>query len=141
MTLHDAAMTRLLQWWKRNVRTGYGYALGASMHGGPPEYHGVRAVRSIVLWALALPLLAIVLARRLHGASIAMLAAIYIIQGFRIMMSERAAGRPPADARLYATFTLLGKAPQLIGVAKFWLDRARGVTPRIIEYKEAGLPV
>ena len=29
MTCHDAAMTRFGQWWKRAVRSGYGYAQGA----------------------------------------------------------------------------------------------------------------
>ena len=39
MTIHDAAITRFGQWWKRQVRCGYAYGLGATMYGAPPECH------------------------------------------------------------------------------------------------------
>jgi GT2 family glycosyltransferase len=42
MTLHDAAMTRFGQYWRRARRAGHAYAEGAAMHGAPPERHGVR---------------------------------------------------------------------------------------------------
>ena len=45
MTLHDAAMTRLAQWWKRAKRAGHAYAEGAALHGAPPERHWVRETR------------------------------------------------------------------------------------------------
>ena len=41
MTLHDAAMTRFAQWWKRTMRCGYAYAEGAKLHGAPPEKYRV----------------------------------------------------------------------------------------------------
>ena len=31
-TLHDAAITRFSQWWKRYLRTGHGYAQGLLIH-------------------------------------------------------------------------------------------------------------
>ena len=37
MTLHDAAITRFGQWWWRNMRSGYAFALGAELHGAPPS--------------------------------------------------------------------------------------------------------
>lgn len=33
MTLHDAAMTRFSQWWRRTLRSGHAYAEGAWIHG------------------------------------------------------------------------------------------------------------
>jgi hypothetical protein len=137
MTLHDAAITRFSQWWRRNVRTGYGYALGASMHGGPPEFHGTRAVRSMVFWAGVLPLLAVAAAWAFHGVSIGILLMIYVAQWIRMAVHEYRSGRSVRDARAHAFFTLLGKAPQLVGVVRFWLDRARGTRGAIIEYKPA----
>ena len=47
MTLHDMAMTRFGQWWKRCDRSGFAFAQGAAMHGKPPERHWVRHVHSI----------------------------------------------------------------------------------------------
>lgn len=37
MTLHDAAITRFGQWWKRSMRAGHAYAEGAWLHGSPPN--------------------------------------------------------------------------------------------------------
>jgi hypothetical protein len=33
MTLHDAAITRFSQWWKRSLRSGHAYAQGYFLHG------------------------------------------------------------------------------------------------------------
>src|SRR6185437_6636133 len=41
MTLHDAAMMRFNQWWRRTLRAGYAFAQGAYLHGAPPERHFV----------------------------------------------------------------------------------------------------
>ena len=38
MTMHDAAMLQFRQWWYRNVRSGYAYAAGSSLHGAAPEH-------------------------------------------------------------------------------------------------------
>ena len=62
MSLHDMAMTRFGQWWRRTVRSGFGYMEGALLHGKPPERHYVRDVRSILFWGLALPLAILILA-------------------------------------------------------------------------------
>jgi hypothetical protein len=55
MTMHDAAMTRIGQWWKRAKRAGYAFAEGASLHGAPPERHYVPQARRALLWGLAMP--------------------------------------------------------------------------------------
>lgn len=62
MTLHDAAMTRFGQWWRRAVRGGHAYAEGAALHGRPPERHGVPGATRALAWGLFLPLLIIFLA-------------------------------------------------------------------------------
>jgi len=41
MTLHDAAMTRLAQWWQRTLRGGYAFAHGAHLHGAGKDRHWV----------------------------------------------------------------------------------------------------
>ncbi|MBM4105178.1 MAG: glycosyltransferase, partial [Phycisphaerae bacterium] len=37
MVLHDSAMTRFRQWWRRSVRSGVAYAIGKHLHGRGPE--------------------------------------------------------------------------------------------------------
>jgi glycosyltransferase involved in cell wall biosynthesis len=56
MTLHDAAMTRFSQWWKRTMRGGHAFAEGASLHGAAPVRHWVREARSAMFWGLGLPM-------------------------------------------------------------------------------------
>src|SRR5437764_8164238 len=55
MTLHDAAMTKFSQWWKRTLRSGHAYAEGYALHGAAPEHHNARQVKSIGFWGLILP--------------------------------------------------------------------------------------
>ncbi|MCZ7679547.1 MAG: hypothetical protein M5U28_12600 [Sandaracinaceae bacterium] len=55
MTLHDAAMTRFSQWWRRAERSGHAYAELAAMHGAPPERCYVRETRRIWAWGAAVP--------------------------------------------------------------------------------------
>ena len=56
MALHDAAMTRFSQWWRRAVAGGYAFAQGAYLHGAPPERHWVWESRRAWLWGVWLPL-------------------------------------------------------------------------------------
>ena len=55
MTLHDMAMTRLWQWWRRSTRTGHAYAEGSAMYGRTPERHFVRQTRSTIVWGILDP--------------------------------------------------------------------------------------
>ena len=57
MTVHDAAMTRFAQWWRRSVRSGYVYAQGADLHGAPPELHLVWESRRAWFWGIGVPLI------------------------------------------------------------------------------------
>jgi GT2 family glycosyltransferase len=138
MTLHDAAMTRFGQWWRRNVRAGHAYAEGASLHGAPPERHWVREVRSNWFWGAAVPLLALAAAWPTRGLSL-LVGAGYAVLAARIYLSTKRRGFSGSDARLNAFFTVLGKLPQTLGQVKYWFGRLRGKRSRLIEYK-AGTP-
>ncbi len=126
MTGHDAAMTRFSQWWRRARRAGYAYALGASLHGAPPERHYVPQLRRAILWGAVLPLLALALALVVSPWALLLLA-VYPAQAARLAARD-------GDAA-HAAFTVLAKIPEALGAAGFALDRARGRTPEIIEYK------
>ena len=138
MTLHDAAMTRFGQWWRRNVRAGHAYAEGAAMHGRPPERHGVKRVRSNWVWGLIIPALILALAWPLWWASALLLLA-YPLMWFRIYRGERGR-RTTCDARAYSFFVLLGKLPQVLGQMKYGWSRIRGKRSTLIEYKGAAMP-
>jgi len=134
MTLHDAAMARFGQWWKRNVRAGHAYAEGAAMHGAPPERHLVKETRSNWFWGALVPALALAPAWPSRGGSAVVLLG-YGILAWRIARSKRKQGFPNRDARTYAAFVTLGKFPQMIGQWKYVMGRLFGKRSRLIEYK------
>jgi GT2 family glycosyltransferase len=131
MTLHDAAMTRVGQWWARSKRAGYAFAEGAALHGAPPERHWVRESRSAWLWGLAMPV-ATVIAVAGWGAWGLGVLAIYLLQVVRLGMR----GRGHARERWWrALFLVLGKFPEVAGQMNYFYHRLIGTTAPLIEYK------
>jgi len=125
MTLHDAAMTRFAQWWKRARRAGHAYAEGAALHGAPPERHGVAQRRRALIWGLALPLAA------LAGALIVSPLALLLLLAWPAQVA-RLARRMPLEQAL---FLVLAKIPEALGVAEYHLRRLAGRPAGLIEYK------
>ncbi|MGE5658578.1 MAG: glycosyltransferase [Actinomycetota bacterium] len=136
MTLHDAQMTRFGQWWKRMLRSGHAYAEGAWLHGQPPERHWVKESRSIWLWGLILPLLAVVAAPFTQGGSLLLLLP-YPLLAYRIDRAMQRRGLNSKDAALYAFFCVLGKFPQVQGQIQFYLGKLMGRRSQLVEYKTA----
>jgi glycosyltransferase involved in cell wall biosynthesis len=131
MTWHDAGMTRWMQWWRRNVRSGHAFAEGAALHGAPPERHFVAETRRALLWGGILPL-ALLLLTLLSG-SFAWLWLIYPLQWLRIG-TRFARARMPIPWR-YAAFLVLARFPEAWGVLKFSAGRLSGRRSGLIEYK------
>jgi GT2 family glycosyltransferase len=140
MTLHDAAMTRFGQWWKRQVRGGWAYAEGAAMHGRPPERHCVKQSRSAWAWGLVLPILSLALAWPTRGWSLLLMPLGYAALAAKIYRYRRRRGDPPRDARRYAAFTALGKIPEALGQVRYYRTRWSGRRATLIEYKGAPVP-
>ena len=130
MTLHDAAMTRMAQWWHRNRRAGHAFAEGAALHGAGPERHWVVETRRAILWGAAVPLVALP-AGLVHPAGLVILLA-WPLQVLRLGWRWRRDGRMGWEAAL---FTVIGKLAEAQGVIGFWLDRLRGRRRGLIEYK------
>jgi len=131
MTLHDAAITRMGQWWKRTLRGGYAFAEGALLHGAFPERHYVRESRSAWFWGLGIPVTVSGLAL-LGGTWVLLLLLIYPLQIVRLAARG---GRSARENWWHATFLVLGKFPEMFGQIKFLFNRHRGGQSRLIEYK------
>lgn len=134
MAVHDAAITRFSQWWRRATRSGYGTAEGFAMHGRGPARYRRREVMSIVFWAFLLPALLVGLAWPTGGWS--MLGyGLYGVQWWRIARANVEQSGSASGARLYAAFCIIGKWAELQGMAWYVINRLRGHRARIIEYK------
>lgn len=123
MTIHDAAMTRFSQWWKRAVRSGFGYAQAyqrTKARSGENVLYKKQIVRAL-LWAGALPIGALLLALTLNPIFILAWPALTALQFFRLALREG-----PFSARL----AVLGKYAELIGLMRFALRRAASASYR-----------
>ena len=125
MTVHDAAMTRFAQWWRRTRRGGHAFAEGNALHGGAPHHHWATETRRAVIWGAALPA-AILTSTLLWGPGALALALVYPAQALRL--SRR-------HGLTWGTLTTLGKLAEAQGVAEYWIGRMLRRTPRLIEYK------
>ena len=134
MTLHDAAITRMSQWWQRQVRFGHACAEGMAMHGAAPERYEVDRYRRTLFWTVALPVVAFGGALPTLGASLALLAG-YPLSAARVYRRTRERGRSRQDALVASTFMTVGKFPELQGILRYHWTRARGRRSGLIEYK------
>lgn len=135
MTLHDAQITRLNQWWKRSLRGGHAYAEGSWLHGSSPEKHWVKESQRIWFWGLLLPLLAIAGAWSTWGLSTLLLLLAYSFLAYRIYRNTRQRGLKTGDAFLYSLFCVLDKFPQLQGQIQFHISRLLKRQRTLVEYK------
>jgi glycosyltransferase involved in cell wall biosynthesis len=125
MTLHDVAMTRFRQWWRRTRRGGYGYGEGVALYGAPPERHKVFESRRALLWGGVLPVLAIVGALFTPWALLLLLA--WPAQMARLVLRGTDSMR--------AVFLVIGKVPEALGILEFWIKRRLLRTAERIDYK------
>lgn len=131
MVLHDAAMTRFAQWWRRTMRGGYAFAEGAALHGAPPERHWVAESRRAWFWGGVLPIGALLVSAWSGFAAVA-LSLLYPAQVARLGLKGN---RTMRENWIRAFFLVLGKFPEMLGQVRFWLTRARVARRTLIEYK------
>jgi GT2 family glycosyltransferase len=131
MAVHDAAMTRFAQWWRRGIRAGYAFAQGAHMHGALPERHFVWQSRRAWLLGIWLPLACLIagLAFGPWGWAASAIYPLHVLQ-----KTIRGSG-PFGQRTLLALFHVLVLFPQGFGEIKFMCDRLFRREPRLIEYK------
>ena len=145
MTRHDANILRWGQWWRRNMRGGYGAAdvaartaadpaLGEVLFGGQVA-SAKRWVRAIAC-ALAVTLLAGLAGFRWAGLAIATGACgALALQMARIARGARRRCPGWRSAMEYGALTVLAKFPQFLGIRKYERDRRHNTEAKIIEYK------
>jgi GT2 family glycosyltransferase len=130
MTRHDAAMLCFSQWWQRAVRSGHGFAQVGDLH---PDYFRPER-RRVMLYGGVLPLLALIGALWLWPLLLAVIA-LYTVSYGRTAQGLRRGELPRKEALHQALFLSLSKFPNLSGMTRYHLRKARGRAMHIIEYK------
>lgn len=134
MTLHDAAMTELSQWWKRTERAGHAYAEVSRKHGAAMA-DWVQQSRSIWLWGVGLPAAGVALALPTLGLSLGGALSGYGLLFAKTVRWARQQGMSPKHATAFALSCTAGKLPQAVGQLRYWSNAARGRRSGLIEYK------
>jgi GT2 family glycosyltransferase len=126
MTLHDAAMFRITQWWARSKRAGHAFAAGAWLHGSAPERHWVTQTRRALMWGVLLPAAGLLLAVLLSPWFLTL----WVLYPFQVWRLSRLSG---GWAR--AWFLVLGKFAEASGALHFYARLLMRRQGRLIEYK------
>ncbi|WP_240782026.1 glycosyltransferase [Qipengyuania sediminis] len=127
MTLHDAAMHRFGQWWKRALRSGMGYvqAWRGTRAGALPGLYR-RNIARAATWAGALPLLSLTLALAHAPWWLLLWPGLTLLQFARLMLRE---GMAPA------ALSIAGKYAELAGMLRYLVEESRGGRRDAVSYK------
>lgn len=143
MALHDLAMTRFSQWWKRQVRFGYGGMSVAERFRLPRFRRNNLRVRLWTGW-----LIAVLIACFLTAAGqfsdfgllpVLLLFSLWPAQLCRIALRTWRKGHPFDLSAAYAFFLMVSYWPQMAGQLLYWNDRSHKRAFRLIEHKSAGV--
>lgn len=126
MTIHDAAMLRFGQWWRRAIRGGFGYAQAWHVTRGRGEALYTSDLRRMLVWAVAVPAACILAAVLVHPALILVWPALIVIQLLR-WRREVGVG--------HAALAAVGHFAVLAGALRYAWRAARGSAGGTLVYK------
>lgn len=127
MTIHDADMHRFGQYWRRGIRSGFGYAqvLNKTFSGSGVKLYQ-REVASAIFWTIGVSLFAILGAALFGRIGLIVAPFIWTVQLLRL---ERRHGWTKA------WHMLVGKIAETIGILRFLSARITGRDQGAIFYK------
>jgi cellulose synthase/poly-beta-1,6-N-acetylglucosamine synthase-like glycosyltransferase len=155
MTIHDSAMLRFRQWWRRAVRSGYGAMDVATRFRRGPNPLFVEQVTNARRWAIGFPLIVLAACvasaliqldgtiqnlwvRRIAFAGPWFVLLFLPLQMLRLALKVRKRIRDWPTATAYGVLTMIGKWAHVAGQRQYQRDRAAGKNTRLIDYKAAG---
>ena len=127
MTIHDADMHCFDQYWKRAIRSGFGYAQvlrKTASAGGDRLYK--REVARALFWTLGVPLTALLCAVIFGVAGLILAPVIWITQWVRLGLRQ---------GFVKGGYMLISKIAETIGIMRFLSARMRGRSQGAIFYK------
>lgn len=132
MTVHDAAMTRLSQWWNRGVRSGFGYAQVwlATRTKAHPLYR--RELLRAAAWTIGPFALSAVGGTMLQPAAWFSAPLVYTMQVTRLALKF---GASDAFSWKRAGLLTLGKIAETWGALRYFRRMLRGTAGGTITYK------
>ncbi len=140
MALHDAAIVKFKQWWRRTRRSGHAFGEMAHLHPDARNPNWPRTVLSIILWggmlpALTLASLALAIAvDRVFWLGVALLLLPWPVKMSQLAAMKRRCGLSAKVARASGVLLMIGKLPQFVGLIGYHCDRLTERSSTLIEY-------
>ncbi len=138
MMIRDQRRTGLAAWWRSCLRRGFDKAYATSLHGGPPERHGVMETIQASFWGCAFPLAIAIVAGL--GAFVASMfapmtpapyvAAGIVVAGIGVYLAKYLAsvivrGLFRASSWRSGFYAVFGRFPEFLGVLRHWTGASR----------------
>ena len=133
MTLHDAAITRFSQWWKRCLRTGHGTPQIFLLHVRDGQRFRFNKLVRIWFWAFIFPVFVLIMALSVNIAFL-LLTTSYLVQFVRIALHVYKRLGNAKHSLICSFFTVIGKWPQFIGQLLFLKRKLLRKRYVLIEY-------
>lgn len=130
MGTHDSNMQYFSQYWKRSVKTGYGYAHNKFSWGGWDKQY-----KSALLWGGLFPFL-IFFISILIDFSLLLSFFIYPLQMIRIFIKYDRKELSTKNKFIYSLLCVIGKFSEFQGIVRYHLSAILKNTHHIIEYKK-----
>lgn len=134
MSVHDANMSELSQWFRRAKRGGHGYANIFRIHGNGPSHYFRRELASTVVWGAIIPSV-FVFSIFVYPWLAALLVSLYGVSLLRTTARIVGKGHSYKVAVLYALLVNSGKIWEFQGVIQYWVNHLLSRKHRLIEYK------
>ena len=132
MSLHDANMLSLTQWWFRSVRAGCALMQLSTLPTNPIRARFTGELLRSVFWAFLLPL-AIIIGVLSFGWGALVGVLFYLAQIIRIQRGVRPRG---TISWLYSSFIVMDNFPRFQGILKSLRWFAMRQEQALIEYKQ-----
>ena len=134
MSIHDANIMTVNQWYRRSKRGGHGYANIFHLHGQGPDKYFRGAVKSVLIWGAVVPLLFLLFLIFKPSISILMLLG-YIAVVIRTILRRRKQGHSFNVAVAYGLLIYTGKVPEFLGMIQYIKNHLLSRKHQLIEYK------
>jgi cellulose synthase/poly-beta-1,6-N-acetylglucosamine synthase-like glycosyltransferase len=120
MSEHDAAILRFGQWWRRTLRSGYGYAQAWRRTRNLPQPINGRILASAFFWVIGVPLAIVMIALLLGRPAVLLVIPLaYAVQVVRIALRRGLT----AHGLRASMILMLAKFAEVAGATRFFLER------------------
>lgn len=134
MSMHDANILHIFQWYKRAKRGGHGYANIYHLHGQSPLNYFQRQVKSVLFWGFLIPLAFLFSLFFAPWVAVSIFF-IYIIFIIKTVIGRWRKSTPLKIAIYYGFFIFTGKIPEFLGIVQYFKNHLLSRKHKLIEYK------